>query len=97
MKKLQPFNIEAPPQLVAGELRLFSKLEIIFCQKIISLTHLSPLVGLIPFIGVRKFVDSVRSPTPPQAAGNALAVQFKLYPWAKGWVTLLFVLFSIIR
>jgi len=37
-----------------------SKLEIVFCvfwQKIISLSHLSPLVGIIPFIGVRSFIN----------------------------------------
>jgi hypothetical protein len=39
------FEIEAPQRLVAGELRLFSKFEFIFWQKIILLTHLSHLSG----------------------------------------------------
>jgi len=34
--------------------------------------------AFIPFIGVRKFF--IRSLTPPQAAGNVLAVQFNLVP-----------------
>ena len=51
----------------------------------ISLTHLSPLVGFIPFSGTypvyrgKENVFCVRSLTPPQAAGNAFAVQLKAF------------------
>ena len=64
---LYPFHryIFSGTQDISGLCERFSKLEIAFCWEAISLTHLSPSVGLIPSIGVREifneyiYVDTV--------------------------------------
>jgi len=51
-------TIEDPRSKAAGNLRLFSKLEIIFC---VFLAENNFVNALIPFIGVRKIFDFMRS------------------------------------
>ncbi|MBN2844618.1 MAG: hypothetical protein JXQ25_01325 [Deltaproteobacteria bacterium] len=53
---------------------MFSTLGIIFC---VFLTENNFVNALIPIVGIKETVYFlIRSHSPPQAAGNALAVQF---------------------